>query len=142
MLHFTDHAQPTIDFTDPFERALYDLDVHFEGVLQPKLENIDAFAERSRALGSKHAASSEAFNGFVASLKNNLMGSVHTFYPSRSGVSPVKWAKMMKNGSLFDCNTRKLFVSLLYICTPGNEPTSPSDAPHFNLESNLNRTAE
>ncbi|KAF9023154.1 hypothetical protein BDZ89DRAFT_1162903 [Hymenopellis radicata] len=66
-------SQPKRMIADPLEGALFDLESMY--TLQFRTENMKALSDQSRALGNKHAFSSEWFNGALTSLKSNLLAS-------------------------------------------------------------------
>ncbi|KAF8912385.1 hypothetical protein CPB85DRAFT_597298 [Mucidula mucida] len=73
-LHRSPRREP-IEIRDPFQRALYDLELRPERSLKIRTDNMKAISERSRALGNKHVINSEVFDGLVASLRNNFLDS-------------------------------------------------------------------
>ncbi|KAF9020115.1 hypothetical protein BDZ89DRAFT_1072494, partial [Hymenopellis radicata] len=67
--------KPEPIFADPFERALYRLELREIDTLQCRTDAMKALSDQSRALGNNHAFSSEWFNGALTSLKGNLLAS-------------------------------------------------------------------
>ncbi|KAF9029559.1 hypothetical protein BDZ89DRAFT_716586 [Hymenopellis radicata] len=67
--------EPEPIFLDPFDRAVYNLEIQSGGALKFKIELQEEIAEQSRALGSKHAVSSDTFNGLLDSLRDSLLES-------------------------------------------------------------------